>query len=172
MAIGDTNIDLNNLAGEIAGISSTIQGAAEEVNEALLVLKEKESYYKYLKSKKWKQYMTGEIPVEGVKSVSAAVVNGVIDSDEELYAVQKEIDELKHVANVHNSYLNSLEVKKNALSTTVKIAMAGWYSEIPPVSLEEVSSFIDGSGNIVDPLADRKALRERRRRVTEEEELL
>ena len=101
---------------------------------------------------------------------TAAFVKLVIYSDSD--SVQKEIDTIRHEYSVHNSYLNSLEVKKNALSTTVKIALAGWYSEIPPVSLEEVGNFLDGNCNIVDPLAERKALRERRRRAVEEEEVL
>jgi len=170
VAINDTSVDAYNLPGEIFGISSAIDRAGEDVKDAMALLDEKEKYYKYLKSKKWKQYRTKEIEIEGIKSPSATDVNSIIDSDEELYELQKEISQLQKDVNTHKSYLTALDVKKRSLEQIIKIVSMQWYNDVRVSSTEDIQSFLDESGNIVDPLADRKAYRRHRERERMQEE--
>lgn len=170
MAIDDASLDILNLPEEIVAISNKVRNVGVDSDEALKLLKDKETYYKYLKSKKWQDYMTGKIPVEGVKSVSASVVNGIIDADEELFELQKEINQLQRDYNVSKSYAQALDTKKRMIETSVKVAMAGWYSDVRVREWEEVDKYINSNGDILDPMEDRAKLRERRRRKAIEEE--
>lgn len=167
-----TIVDLYNLDTEWQNFPSQYRKAMDEAGELVDELSEKNSYYRYMKGQTYLAYSTGKkklLDVEGntVKKPTGPQTTAAVDSDEDLYKIQKEIHKLEKEVSIAKSYAEAMRQKKYALQNAVTLLQLDYSSELSVKKikgggedrqkLEEISEKNQES-------SDREALKDKRSR--------
>ena len=75
------------------------------------------------------EYRTGKREREGLTKLTEGSISAAVDSDEELFEMQQEVNRLKYQADKYNSGVEALKDKKRALEYETQLFFAKYFSE-------------------------------------------
>lgn len=165
MSVNTTSVDSNNLVEECFGISSAIQTCLKDAEDVKAILEDKKTYLKYIRSKVWIAYKTGEKTITGLEGKPTdKAVDMAVDCDSEVQEATIELNTATHNYNIQNDYATAMDAKKKSLEIITRYALGGWFSDLKIASISSIQKFADGmtkEGN--GAVDEREALREKRR---------
>ena len=113
--------------------------------EASDELNKKQLQYNHKKASISKEYRQGLRKIENINRLTDAGVKEAVESDEELFELQKEINELKYQYEIAMNAVRALMQKKHAIEHEVQLYFAKYYSsprQKIPGSIESTSDGI------------------------------
>jgi len=170
-----TEINIYALDIEWKTHSTKYLQAMHEAGYLADALNRKNAYYKYMKGQTYIAYSVGKKEIlssDGtpVKKPTGPLITASVDSDEDLYVLQKEINDIERDYSVAKNYAEAIRQNKYALQDEVRLFLSGYFSE--PSSkgieggedyqqkIEEVQKKIEASSEVTE----RKRRREIRKK--------
>lgn len=129
-----TEVDLYNLHIASALHPSQYRKALDEVGDIADELSRKNSYYKYMKGQVSLEYATGKRKIldgndKPLAKPTAGIVSAAVDSDEELYKIQLEINKLEKDLSTAKSYAEAIRQNKYSIENEISLYLSGYFSE-------------------------------------------
>lgn len=168
--IEDLTVEPNALDTEWFRYSSIYRNAMDEASAIGDELSDKNSYYKYVKGQTYLAYATGRKEItdkdgNAVKKPAGPLISAAVESDEDLYAIQKEIQALEKKHNTAKNYAEGMRQLKYSLQESVKLFLSGYYSEPSVKNVkggEEYKRNLENIQKTEEKSERRKAWKERR----------
>jgi len=173
--VDETEVDLYALDKEWAKQSSIRRKAGEEQSDVADEVRRKKSYIKYRTAQIALEYNTGKKSIEDsegkvIKKPSVGAIKSAVESDEELFTLDKELNDLQKNLDICANYTTALDVKKYALQDEVKLYLAGYFAEPTDVS-RKGGDYVREMNELKEKqeeMDNREELRKRRRKKKDE----
>jgi hypothetical protein len=172
-----TEIDIYDLHNEWAEQGKLRRIAGEELGDVQDELRNKKTYIKHRRSQIALEYRTGKRQIKDendkVIKLTEGALSDILDSNRELFDIDKEINNLQKKVDICSSYCTGLDNKKYGLQDEVKLFLSGYFSEpvIGDINEEERRKYTEKVKEVEKEISDEEArekLREKRRRKKEE----
>lgn len=171
-----TEIDLYNLDKEWEIQPRLRKDAGVEQADKAEELRDKKAYAKYRKAQIALEYRTNRKVAldkdDKTIKLTEGALNDLLDSDEELYELEKEINKLQKDLDVCSAYTEAINAKKYGLQDAVKLWLSDYFSEpVDPSSGGDYKEKVERVRKKMDRESEiEETKRSRRRRQLEEEE--
>lgn len=144
--VDPTIVDIYNLHIEFRDYAQLRRKALEDVGKKQDEVRRKKSYMEFRKSRIGFEYNTGirkilDAEENEIKKPTVGTLKSAVDSDEELYRLEEELNNLLKELDIELAFSKSIGDKKKAIEYEIELWKAGYYAE----PKEKVDNRLDGN---------------------------